>query len=64
MISLPEERARLVQTSGLDAEPISLSIDDDVVAADRVRAHEVYMADRRFTAEERDRILARLALGL
>lgn len=63
-LSLPEERLLAGKTSGLDAEPLSLTIDDDEANRDLAKSKDVYLSGARYTNEERDRVLARLHLGV
>jgi len=63
-ISLPEERALLGKANALDTEPLSLAVDDNQMTADGQKSNRVYLYGETYSNEERDRIIARLHLGL
>lgn len=62
--TLPEETLLAGWSSGLSAEPVSLLASDEHERRDFEKARQVYSRQERFTAGERDRIIARLLLGL
>lgn len=63
-VSLPEERLLAGKGPGADIEPVRLGVTDDEEVRARQRSQRVLENRTHYTNEERDRILAKMHLGV